>query len=325
MNCSPRSKARPFIRASSWSAWRSTASPIQRVINGGGIPQRNATLNQVYANVLNKPVLVPTGDVTSLGSAIFAFLAAGTFKTIEEAQEALCPQFTTFATATRGRRNLRRVVPDLPRSVFFDGTRDACCRLCGGLRRESGAKHETGKTAQEVSGSQPGSGPARAGAVYLRQCQRHLARGGPGRDQAERRAVRFVAAGTDGDHRSGRRGGRGRSEAFVRSGDAFGLYRAFPAIGGVVHTHSRFATAWAQAGREIPCLGTTHADYFRGPVPVTETMAAHEIESNYEWNTGQAIVRRFADLDPPRCRPCWWRVMRRSAGVPRPGQPRIMR
>lgn len=75
------------------------------------------------------------------------------------------------------------------------------------------------------------------------------------------------------------------------------LYKAFPSIGGVVHTHSRFATAFAQAGREIPCLGTTHADYFRGPVPVTETMAAHEIESNYEWNTGQAIVRRFADLD----------------------------
>ena len=70
--------------------------PIHRVINGGGIPQRNATLNQVYANVLNKPVLVPEGDVTSLGSAIFAFLAAGTFKTIEEAQEALCPKFTTF-------------------------------------------------------------------------------------------------------------------------------------------------------------------------------------------------------------------------------------
>jgi L-ribulose-5-phosphate 4-epimerase len=75
------------------------------------------------------------------------------------------------------------------------------------------------------------------------------------------------------------------------------LYKAFPAIGGIVHTHSRFATAWAQAGREIPCLGTTHADYFRGAVPVTDAMAPHEIESNYEWNTGQAIVRRFADLD----------------------------
>jgi L-ribulokinase len=66
--------------------------PIHRVINGGGIPQRNETLNRVYANVLNKPVLVPESDITSLGSAIFAFLSAGTFKTIEEAQAALCPR-----------------------------------------------------------------------------------------------------------------------------------------------------------------------------------------------------------------------------------------
>ena len=75
------------------------------------------------------------------------------------------------------------------------------------------------------------------------------------------------------------------------------LYQAFPAIGGVAHTHSRHATAWAQAGRAIPCLGTTHADYFRGPVPVTEPMTADEIGTAYEWNTGQVIVRRFADLD----------------------------
>jgi L-ribulokinase len=67
--------------------------PVRRIINGGGIPQRNAVLNQVYANVMGKPILVPGGDVTSLGSAIFAFMAAGAFKTIEEAQERLCPPF----------------------------------------------------------------------------------------------------------------------------------------------------------------------------------------------------------------------------------------
>jgi L-ribulokinase len=70
--------------------------PVERIINGGGIPQRNAVLNQVYANVLGKPILVPKGDVTSLGSAIFAFLAAGAFRTIEEAQNALCPGYTTI-------------------------------------------------------------------------------------------------------------------------------------------------------------------------------------------------------------------------------------
>jgi L-ribulokinase len=71
-------------------------TPIHRIINGGGIPRKNEVLNRVYANVLNKPVLVPESDVTSLGSAIFAFLAAGTFKTVEAAQDALCPKFRTI-------------------------------------------------------------------------------------------------------------------------------------------------------------------------------------------------------------------------------------
>lgn len=76
------------------------------------------------------------------------------------------------------------------------------------------------------------------------------------------------------------------------------LYHAFPAIGGVVHTHSRCATVWSQAGREIPCFGTTHADYFHGPVPVTDVLTAEEIGSDYEANTGHAIVRRFQSRDP---------------------------
>ncbi len=76
------------------------------------------------------------------------------------------------------------------------------------------------------------------------------------------------------------------------------LYKAFPHIGGVVHTHSRAATAWAQAHREIPCLGTTHADYFHGSVPITERLTEEEIKEGYEVNTGNAIVRRFQDLDP---------------------------
>ena len=71
-------------------------APTLRVINGGGIPQSNAVLNQVYANVLGRPVLVPSGKVTGMGSAIFAFLAAGTFKTIEEAQRKICPSYTVL-------------------------------------------------------------------------------------------------------------------------------------------------------------------------------------------------------------------------------------
>ncbi len=76
------------------------------------------------------------------------------------------------------------------------------------------------------------------------------------------------------------------------------LYRAFPTIGGVVHTHSRHATAWAQAGKEIPPYGTTHADYFAGPVPVTAHMTPEAIESEYELNTGAAIIERMQGLDP---------------------------
>jgi L-ribulose-5-phosphate 4-epimerase len=76
------------------------------------------------------------------------------------------------------------------------------------------------------------------------------------------------------------------------------LYRNFPNIGGVAHTHSEFATAWAQAEQPIPCFGTTHADYFHGPVPVTERLSAAEIEGDYELETGAAIRRRFANLDP---------------------------
>jgi L-ribulose-5-phosphate 4-epimerase len=76
------------------------------------------------------------------------------------------------------------------------------------------------------------------------------------------------------------------------------LYREFAGIGGVVHTHSRCATSWAQAAREIPCFGTTHADYFYGPIPTTEPLPAGDIETDYEANTGHAIVRRFRGLDP---------------------------
>ena len=76
------------------------------------------------------------------------------------------------------------------------------------------------------------------------------------------------------------------------------LFQAFQGIRAVVHTHSRNAVAFAQAGREIPCLGTTHADYFYGSVPVTRRMTPQEIASAYEWETGNVIVERFQELDP---------------------------
>ena len=76
------------------------------------------------------------------------------------------------------------------------------------------------------------------------------------------------------------------------------LYRNFEAIGGICHTHSPSATMWAQACKEIPCFGTTHADYFYGPIPVTDIMTKEQIQRDYELNTGKVIVRRFAGMDP---------------------------
>ena len=76
------------------------------------------------------------------------------------------------------------------------------------------------------------------------------------------------------------------------------LYRAFKDIGGIVHTHSLYATAWAQTRREIPAFGTTHADYFHGPVPCTRLLTAKEIKNDYEVNTGHVIVERFKKRNP---------------------------
>jgi L-ribulose-5-phosphate 4-epimerase len=76
------------------------------------------------------------------------------------------------------------------------------------------------------------------------------------------------------------------------------LYRAFADIGGIAHAHSDYASAFAQARREIPCFGTTHADIFHGPVPVTRPLAEAEVGGNYELNTGKVIVERFAGLSP---------------------------
>jgi L-ribulose-5-phosphate 4-epimerase len=76
------------------------------------------------------------------------------------------------------------------------------------------------------------------------------------------------------------------------------LYKHFPTIGGVAHTHSEFATAWAQAETPIPCFGTTHADSFHGPIPVTDRLSATEIAGDYELETGVAICRTFSKIDP---------------------------
>lgn len=76
------------------------------------------------------------------------------------------------------------------------------------------------------------------------------------------------------------------------------LYKAFPSIGGIVHTHSTYATAWAQAGCDIPNIGTTHADYFSGDIPCTRDMTETEVKGEYEKETGAVIIERFSELNP---------------------------
>ena len=76
------------------------------------------------------------------------------------------------------------------------------------------------------------------------------------------------------------------------------LYRAFPEIGGVTHTHSTYATAWAQAGKDLPNIGTTHADYFHDAVPCTRMMTEEEVKGDYELETGNVIIERFKELNP---------------------------
>lgn len=101
---------------------------------------------------------------------------------------------------------------------------------------------------------------------------------------------------------SGKSIGRGKLRPSSDTPTHLALYREFDGVGGIVHTHSRQATIWAQAGRDLPCLGTTHADYFFGPVPCTAAMSSADVNNGlgYEHNTGGAIIREFKKrrLDP---------------------------
>ena len=129
-------------------------APIRRVINAGGIPQKNEALNRVYANVFGKPVLVPQSEVTSLGSAIFAFLAAGTFRTVEEAQNVLCPKHRSIEPDTEATRVYNRLY-GLYRSLYFGlGRRGSDLTAAGDVLpalREIAAETRTGVNARATA------------------------------------------------------------------------------------------------------------------------------------------------------------------------------
>ena len=146
--------------------------------------------------------------------------------------------------------------------------------------------------------SQSGFGEARIGDFYLGKCECHRPQKWLGDYQAQRcflrhhETIRYGALNLEGEVVEGN---------LKPSSDApthLELYRQFPNIGGVVHTHSEWATSWAQAGRGIPAVGTTHADYFYGEIPCTRKMTEAEIKGEYELETGKVIVETFKGLDP---------------------------
>ena len=212
--------------------------PIRRVINGGGIPQKNPTLNRVYANVLNKPVLVPDEPrSTSLGSAIFAFLAAGAFQTIEEAQDALCPTFDI-------------VEPDPRAAAVYDGcsrctgsciSRSAgrtpgprrsatCCRRCAAMAaRQRGGHEPLAALRDRGPRRQPGTG-ARTAWSSTRSATRAASTATTGLVVIKPSGVPYDGADgrRPGGHRPRRPRRRGRVPALVRSADAPGALQGVP-------------------------------------------------------------------------------------------------
>ncbi len=286
--------------------------PVTRIINGGGIPQKNPVLNQVYANVLGKPILVPKGDVTSLGSAIFAFMAAGAFPTIEAAQDKLCPGFITIEPEPAQAATSQDLFALYRKLYFAFG------------QRSSGAAADRATCFPNYAASQPKPEEEKvleALRTEVLEANLELVRRGLviftfGNASAVSREHGLCVIKPSGvpyekmtpadmvitDLTGKIVEGTMRPSSDLATHVA--LYRAFPEIGGVVHTHSRHATAWAQANREIPCFGTTQADYFHGPIPLTPTLTREEIESEYEANTGVAIIRRMEGLDPLACPAC---------------------
>ena len=169
---------------------------VHHIINGGGIPQRNAVLNQVYANVLNKPILVPQGDVTSLGSGIFAFLAVDAFKSIEEAQAALCPKHQVFEPEPESAAVYDELYQLYRRLYFSFGNPKSDPMAFGDvlprLRKIAAAvrqKNELRFLARCCFRGEPGTRSARARNFHVRQRKRFRPWLGQGGHQAERRSL----------------------------------------------------------------------------------------------------------------------------------------
>ena len=261
-------------------------------------------LNRVYANVLNKPILIPQSDVTSLGSAIFAAMAAKAFDIDRRGAAALCPKH-------------RVIEPDPKAAKVYE----ECTRYIAICILDLGRRTPAGFGGARAAGA--AADPARRARqrMILKTLREEVLEANL--ELVRRGLVLYTFGNASGIDRkqglvaikpSGVPYESMKSEDLVVvdlegkkvEGDLrpssdlpthLILYKAFEGIGGVAHTHSRFATAWAQAAREIPCFGTTHADYFYGPIPVTRTLTPKQIRDDYEVNTGHAIVAAIREVE----------------------------
>ena len=304
--------------------------PIDRVVCCGGIAEKNDVFMQIYADVLGQPMLIAgSPQAPALGAAISAAVTAG----------AAAGGYDSWAEAQRRMTSLKekRFEPDPTAHAVYNELYAIYRELHDSFGNVSGAA-DLGDVMKRLLAIRAARGgmstlretrlPRQSRARRHRPRDRHLrqpvgrrSRRRRVRDQAERRAV----CGADAGHRSC--SSRSRPAQVVDgtlrpSSDTpthLELYRAFT-CGAIVHTHSEYATMFAQARTPIRCMGTTHADYFRGDIPVTRPMTEAEVEEDYEKNTGLVIVETFTTRRSRRrkCRRCSSPITRRSPGAAMP-------
>ncbi len=289
---------------------------MKEVVNCGGIAEKNAFVMQTYADICNKPMKISRSAQTcALGAAIFGAVAAGAYKTVSKAQAAMtgvkAKVYKPIKANVRAYEQLYKVYRSLHDSFgtdSYEGSLDMAMKDLISIRTEA----RTGKKA--VSVSRP-----KAGLQKLKEqvCQANLdlvkhglvtlTWGNASAIDRKRGLVVIKPSGISYDDMKPSdmvvvdlqgKVVSGKLNPSTDTPTHLSLYRAWPGIGGIVHTHSTCATMFAQARKPIPCLGTTHADYVAGDVPLTRPLTKKEVKEAYEVNTGKVIVSHFKKLSP---------------------------
>ena len=281
---------------------------VDEVVNCGGIAEKNPLVMQVYADVCDRPMKVSRSAQTcALGAAIFGAVAGNAHASVAGAQAAMTGvKEHVYEPIPENAAAYRRLFSVYERLHDAFGLRDSAATL--------------GDVMKELITIRAGGEERRMTINDLREavCQANrdlvtyglvtLTWGNVSGLSDDREVFAIKPSGVPYDHL------RPEHIVLVRVGDGEVvegdlrpssdtpthriLYKAFEGIGGVTHTHSPRATAFAQARTAIPCYGTTHADHFYGPTPVTRALTAEEVADAYEEHTGRVIVERFAELDP---------------------------